>query len=240
MGGRGSTSTGGGSGALTIKEVSSASNKENIKAIEALGFTVAPNDAKRILKTLDSEELRQATDALTALEAKFGIAAAGDCGFDARRDRNDGVLAYVSSNVWHPERQKLVLSTKHSAESMKQSVTASAGNWFMNHDTSRFTGVHYIVAHEYGHMVQNRLFANEHKTGGSQLSAAMNHQAEILSIAKTKYGLANSTAAMSRYGGKSPNEFFAEAFANSQCGRPNEIGMAMNDFLHGKRANGLL
>lgn len=89
-------------------------------------------------------------------------------------------------------------------------------------------------------MVQNRLFANEHITGGSRFSAADKHKAEILSIAQSKYGLANNTAAMSRYGNKNPSEFFAEAFANSQCGRPNEIGMAMNDFLYGKRANGLL
>ena len=39
---------------------------------------------------------------------------------------------------------------------------------------------------------------------------------------------------MSNYGRSTPYEFFAEAFANSQCGEPNIIGKAMNIWLKEK------
>jgi hypothetical protein len=60
------------------------------------------------------------------------------------------------------------------------------------------------------------------------------HKDEILRIARDKnpdFVLDNN---ISDYGKTKPEEFFAEVFANSQCGKPNELGDAMNEWLRRK------
>lgn len=61
---------------------------------------------------------------------------------------------------------------------------------------------------------------------------------EIIAIAKTiaekdgrEFDLDKS---LSRYGKTNKAEFFAEVFANSQCGEPNDLGKAMNMWLEAK------
>lgn len=61
-------------------------------------------------------------------------------------------------------------------------------------------------------------------------------------LVKMKEGKAPTIASlksqyMSRYGQKDPCEFFAEAFANYHCGKPNVIGEAMGIFLKEKLGN---
>jgi hypothetical protein len=57
---------------------------------------------------------------------------------------------------------------------------------------------------------------------------------EILQIAKDKNPKFDLNKNISRYGKSDSEEFFAEAFANSQCGKPNELGNAMNEWLRRK------
>lgn len=54
---------------------------------------------------------------------------------------------------------------------------------------------------------------------------------EILQIAKDNNKGFNLADNLSRYGHKNDFEFFAEVFANSQCGAPNELGKAMFKWL---------
>ena len=54
---------------------------------------------------------------------------------------------------------------------------------------------------------------------------------EIIEIAKTldkDFILDNN---MSKYGKTSPQEFFAECFANAECGKPNALGKAIKIYL---------
>ena len=54
---------------------------------------------------------------------------------------------------------------------------------------------------------------------------------EIIDIAKKNNPNFNEADHRSNYGYEDDYEFFAEAFANSQCGEPNELGIAMNEWL---------
>ena len=62
------------------------------------------------------------------------------------------------------------------------------------------------------------------------------HFEEIREIAAQKSNEPNNVIAnnLSIYGKTNYAEFFAEAFANSQLGEPNELGNAMNDWLKKK------
>ena len=52
---------------------------------------------------------------------------------------------------------------------------------------------------------------------------------EIIEIAKEIDPNVNTK--ISEYGSSSPQEFFAECFANYECGKPNTLGKAMGIFL---------
>ena len=57
---------------------------------------------------------------------------------------------------------------------------------------------------------------------------------EIKAIAKKNNPDFKLKENLCNYGRKNYEEFFAEAFANSQLGKPNELGKAMEEWLKGK------
>ena len=63
---------------------------------------------------------------------------------------------------------------------------------------------------------------------------AKEHFDEIVEIAKNKNKDFKLSDNISEYGKTNYHEFFAEVFANSQCGEPNELGKAMNEWLKKK------
>ena len=109
----------------------------------------------------------------------------------------------------------------------------------------------YPVTHEYGHMVQNRWMYGELRRRGFPTSSeyrllspaerldfdtrvekeywtlANQSKAEIIEIAKSRNPLFEPSLNISSYGKQNGLEFFAECFANSQLGAPNELGEAM-------------
>lgn len=108
----------------------------------------------------------------------------------------------------------------------------------------------YSFTHEYGHAVSNYLISEEIKSTPKLLnvvnSGSINEIiAEFHEMEKTFYNEIKEIAAkgskhfneaqyMSEYGLSSFSEFFAECFANSQCGSPNIMGKATEEFLKRK------
>ena len=116
------------------------------------------------------------------------------------------------------------------------------------------------LTHEYGHMIQNNLVAQAMREAGwdeDDYFAFMDRKAksanakfkwyikqrkavqdmcynEIIAIAKEKNPLFVLEDNISGYGKTNKAEFFAEVFANSQLGKPNELGNAMNEWLKRK------
>lgn len=104
--------------------------------------------------------------------------------------------------------------------------------------------------HEYGHAVSNYLISEEIKkspellnivTKGSnnEIISEFNKLEEsfyneIKDIASKGNKRFDESLYMSKYGLSSFSEFFAECFSNSQCGKPNIMGKAMEEFLKRK------
>lgn len=117
----------------------------------------------------------------------------------------------------------------------------------------------YTITHEYGHIVQETIiFTDEYKNGFWSIfndqtisvfdkkamldkyykknhdGAAAQHRKEIIKIAEENNPDFNVEDFISRYGKTDDGEFFAECFANSQCGEPNELGLATAEWLRRK------
>jgi SPP1 gp7 family putative phage head morphogenesis protein len=111
----------------------------------------------------------------------------------------------------------------------------------------------YTVTHEYGHILEKAVSvartdydALKEKVGkivspsasqirnvyqNAEKDCAKNIWNEIIEIARTNNPDFSIKDNLSEYGRTNYYEGFAEAFANSQCGKPNELGKAMNEWL---------
>ena len=109
------------------------------------------------------------------------------------------------------------------------------------------------LTHEFGHAIHNvliREYNNNNqgfeafkkrvvatKNTKKRSSLASNYTKDIISgfnkeiITIAKEIDPNVNTVISTYGGSSPQEFFAECFANYECGKPNTLGKAMGIFL---------
>lgn len=242
MGGRGSSSrSGAADGALAIGDVEVFTeeawygNYEYLNMLKDLGFVRGGG----YLSDLDSEVMKETYNALAALEERFGVVSKADKVTFGVEASEEGTHAYTRGSFLFPGEMDFVLSTRYTAQQNDETIRRkSAEGYSVQYDAGRYTGTHYLVAHEYGHMVENVINRNSKVNSPSgYYMAAEQRKMRILEIARTKYG---SSDGMSEYGSSNANEFFAEAFANSQLGKPNAIGRAMNDFLAETRRNGLL
>ena len=89
----------------------------------------------------------------------------------------------------------------------------------------------YTVTHEYGQALQNVMYAKATRGGYKGTSGQYAEKAgkEIISIATKKYN--GTQKSLSSYGATNYAEFFAEAFASANLGKPTAVGKAMNDWL---------
>ena len=109
------------------------------------------------------------------------------------------------------------------------------------------------LTHEFGHAIHNVLIREYNdnnqgfeafkkrviatKNAKKRSDLALNYTKDIISrfnkeiITIAKEIDANVNTVISTYGGSSPQEFFAECFANYECGKPNTLGKAMGIFL---------
>lgn len=89
----------------------------------------------------------------------------------------------------------------------------------------------YTVTHEYGHLLEQSLYAKAKKNGYTKSFNQFCGDAKrsINAIAKKNYGATSKNP--SRYGGTNSKEFFAEAFTSLNLGDPGPHGKALNDWL---------
>ena len=108
----------------------------------------------------------------------------------------------------------------------------------------------YTITHEYGHLLEahisrNRTDFRELEEKAKTFNPALRYKVyneqeekeakiildEILDIAKSNNANFDLEKNLSGYGHTNVYEAFAEIFANSQCGKPNELGLAMQEWL---------
>ena len=86
----------------------------------------------------------------------------------------------------------------------------------------------YPTAHELGHILQKSIVEKElgaNYTDWQYQKMADTHKKEILDIVKS------NKAKLSEYAKENSRDFFAECFANLNCGKPNAYGLALSEFL---------
>ena len=219
----------------------------------AVGFDVVEPSFNAVDKDLAISNANQ----LEKLESRFGVihkSTGSICSVSDGASTN----AYVSHKLSDPMKQSLSLcpgdfkNKKSHIESRKEAKESKWCMPFADKDAEV-----YCVTHEYGHMVQNYLkqqemikagwtadnpyaFVNQQrKTTKARFKwyieleqkVEKQHFSEIVDIAMKNNPDFVLRRNLSRYGASSYAEFFAEAFANSQLGEPNELGKAMIEWL---------
>lgn len=225
------------------KHLLDKSQKSDIISVEEklkmIGFSsIDPSFYKNVNIDMQSA----ITDQLTLLEERFkAISSSNKPTISA--DLKGGSTACVRSELNNPENQNLKLSSRqfknrkrHIADRRKD-----VEDFFcMPCNTDDETLSKYVVTHEYGHMLENSIAAQDMKgTINTFPRLAERYREQIEKIARTidtDYDN-NKSNYLSRYVkeevsyGYKDVEFFAECFANSQLGQPNVLGQAMLQWL---------
>lgn len=163
--------------------------------------------------------------------------------------RNTSLMELKVSSVWFKK------SKQEYFDEQKEQIESG---WFMPCNEDEY--LIYTITHEYGHAIQNMLVFDEYEKSGwdknnplkfvnpRARSNAMYYKwytdkhdevakrckQEIIDIAIKNNPQFDEEKFMSAYSHKNEEEFFAECFANSQLSKPNELGIAMNDWLKQK------
>ena len=194
------------------------------------------------------------------LDERFGAIKAATVEIDT--DRKSHVIASVWGYTTNPIEEILNLNRgfydKTKEWFLESSKKAVESFWSM--PCSADNALFYNVTHEYGHLLENMIIAEEMKAQGWTTEAPtafldMKKKTakarlrwydniskwtkkkivdEIVAIAKKNSEEFELLKNLSRYGRTNDAEFFAEVFANSQLGEPNELGKAMNEWLKQK------
>jgi hypothetical protein len=179
------------------------------------------------------DELMVATaNTINGLEQKFGIIK----GFtEAARnfkptfmEKARGIASCYMENGSIYFTPKFFKTTKYHLDTVMQ---ARKKGHFMPFDDDY--ALQYCFTHEYGHAlegyyVRHVLNRSDHDSAYSEI------EDEIFKIAEKIDPDNDPMIYMSDYAQTNSKEFFAEVFANSQCGKPNVLGQAMNEWLRKK------
>ena len=170
---------------------------------------------------------------LQNLEHRFGAVGGGHVEVLATPGGNSGTIALVAYND-ATGRQTLVFNQDYfqNVGSMNRRSSFEQNKGFhMPTSNTVLTNARYDVTHEYGHLLHNTLY-NEAKANGykgTRKQFVSREWLKIQKIANEKYHAKKSD--LSAYGKENRREAFAEAFANSQLGKPTKVGLAMRDYL---------
>lgn len=223
--------------------------------LNKIGFNMVEDS---FVRNVDERLAVENTKQLYALEQKFG-AVGQSTGSICSMSSGKTTIAYVSGTARDPTFQNLSLcpSYYHSYKDMVASTLDEIEKrWSM--PALKENAAIYTVTHEYGHMLENTIIKKAMEEYGldkleksidytKKTSKAVFKQyykiqsetekkccAEILDIAKETNVSFKLSDNLSRYGKTNYAEFFAEVFANSQLGAPNELGKAMLVWLERK------
>lgn len=228
----------------TASEIRTRADAE--KALLDMGFVLIEDSVGR----LPDDVLVSQVKRLQSLEKRFGMV--GKSATPCLSAMNSGnALAYVSHRISDPHTQNLSLCSKYYSQGLQymtdEAREAVNSKWSMPCADNMLEW--YTVTHEYGHMIHNILlyenidsidtFKTRATTLEGKYKAYSKYQSkvlgewnkEIIEIAKKNNPNFVLSDNISRYGKTNNAEFFAEVFANSQCGDPNELGKAMNEWL---------
>ena len=211
---------------------------EAIEILNELGFGKISSGVRK----LDEEMLVSNVNKLSELNSKFHAITQGmdlatgkmrACAYVAHQYNTVGNKTLKLSTSWFSDREGAIMTTRRCVES----------RWWM--PIASGEEINATLAHEYGHMLQNSMIITPEFVSGFNAVrphtreyiidnfevVRIRHRREIIDIARANNPNFDLFANISEYGRKNNAEFFAECFMNSQCGSPNELGLAMQEWL---------
>lgn len=228
-----------------------ATNREEAYSLltDDVGFYEVSNS----LKYIDDETVIAQANQLSALNGRFH--AIGDnYGGYIGAENSKSFVAATKGSFTNANSQNLIFSFDSYAHGYDKVVSDIRkdifSGWSMPALEEKY-GV-YTVTHEYGHILQNVLMSQRIDIDAynaareaigfnparlkklkekTENAAAKDIFSEILGIARENNPDFSLKANISGYGKSNYQEAFAEAFANSQLGAPNELGHAMIEWL---------
>lgn len=224
-----------------------------------VGFDFVNNNVRK----LNEELLRESTKQLVDLENRFNIVhlSTGSINSLSKQDALAYVEHDLGNPLNQTLSLCNKYFGRSADEFFKLELNAINTGWSMPCKTDRETVLRYTVTHEYGHMIQNKMTFDYLKTLGwtpetmiKFLDLTPYHTTkqkwkfyydamekverdcynEIVAIAEKNNPEFSIDDNISKYGKSNLAEFFAEVFANSQLGAPNELGRAMIEWLKEK------
>lgn len=224
-------------------------------AIESLKKTFTDVEG---LSRLDENLLVETTNRFNELNAKYNAVIANN-GSYLHTTTKTKAIAYVSGG-YRDDQVELVLNSRFYREPswMYDNEARSQKTFFsMPCDEKQYNI--YTITHEYGHLLEAKIerlrtnweelekkaekiagpdaskikIVNEHfrLVKAEEKEKARTIRKEIIDIAKTENKDFDLEKSLSKYGHTNDHEFFAEVFANAHCGKPNELGKAMQKWL---------
>jgi hypothetical protein len=212
-------------------------------------------DVDESIFKLNEELLVDNVNQFNKLNSQFGVVKANDGSYFSTNNTKSVAQA---SGGYRDGQYEISLSNKYYKKIdvyHEQYDRGQQSGWKMpSSDDYRNT---YTITHEYGHVLEGYVSRNRtdfdaikadiESTWGhnpkviprylgdayskSEKKLAKDIRNEIVDIAKSNNNNFDLESNLSKYGHTNDYEFFAEVFANSQCGKPNELGVAMQQWL---------
>lgn len=212
------------------------------------------------VKKLDGELMQAASHRLAILEKRFG-AVRKSRGTELISKKTNNLGAYVERKYIDPLNETFALDSvvfKNKTSHLELVESLVTSKEYMPCAPEQYDV--YMVTHEYGHMLFGRLLEEQYILSGwnknhadafvirnakSDIEAyawyinetdkyARMCYDEIVQIAREENEMLDLGGLLSNYAKSGQEEFFAEVFANSQCGKPNAMGKAMQIWLRRK------
>ena len=232
-------------------EVPEVHNKEEAKEelLKVFG-NVEPSFMKN-----DEELIVRNTNQFLKLNARFGAVTENNAGFVTAKKSGRAIAWTDSSYREDREFTRLgLVKDFYKDKNILMDEEESGQRTFFSMPCAKENLDIYSITHEYGHILESYISRRredwdaleeqfKQKTPGgwivkdpkayqkAEKKRANEIYNEIIGIAKEKNSDFNLEDNLSKYGHSNKFEFFAEVFANSQCGEPNELGLAMEEWL---------
>lgn len=208
------------------------------------------------VKALDEQLFVENINRLSELNARFGAIKEGNIGY-ITASPSGRAIAYTSGGFrdrgGHQDINLGLVGKFYKNPSVLEESEDRGRNTFFSMPFSDDYKRTYTITHEYGHILESVISrgrvdmdALDEKVkglvspSGSQIrniykkaedKCAKDIFKEIVDIAKEDNPDLKISTTLSDYGKTNHYEAFAEIFANSQCGDPNELGKAMQKWL---------
>lgn len=222
------------------------------KAVEYLS-TVFANVEKNVTKLAEKLVIDN-TEHLRKLNNRFGALKEGNAGFFSGSKLKKQTIAETGFNLRTTDINLVLSGSEYSSAEHLIAMESQQIKEFFHMPVSEEYITVSSITHEYGHILEYDVIYNKRcaeqyqkyleiykdpltRSKGKKLILDMEKQEskkifnEILDIAKKNNPEFSMKANLSKYGHKDYFEAFAEIFANSQCGAPNELGKAMQIWL---------